>query len=268
MWKVPQIPGNWGPVDLDTPQEARFKNDYITGNQWQLVFSDEFNTEGRTFYPGDDPYWEAVNLHYWQTNNLEWYDPAAITTKNGALEITLSRKETHGLNFQSGMMSTWNKFCFTGGLIEASVSLPGINNIVGLWPAVWTMGNLGRAGYGASLEGMVCIERLCTIIQADCVFFSGLILMMNATLGLHQIKPSTDFHWRPRSTEIRRRTVYCHSCRVSVCQDVHVPENHILDRYIKKMVRTLVDRHRRSMFLRRRYEHFIILLIRSECLFI
>jgi beta-glucanase (GH16 family) len=32
--------------------------------------------------------------------------------------------------------------------------LPGINNIAGLWPAVWTLGNLGRAGYGASLEGL------------------------------------------------------------------------------------------------------------------
>lgn len=68
-------------------------------------------------------------------------------------------------------MSTWNKFCFTGGLLESSVSLPGVNNILGLWPAVyvilyctivvfnllfssWAMGNLGRAGYGASLEGM------------------------------------------------------------------------------------------------------------------
>ena len=48
-----------------------------------------------------------------------------------------------------------NKFCFTGGYIETSVMLPGSDNIVGLWPAVWTMGNLGRAGYGASLEGMV-----------------------------------------------------------------------------------------------------------------
>jgi beta-glucanase (GH16 family) len=48
-----------------------------------------------------------------------------------------------------------NKFCFTGGQIEASVQLPGTNNVVGMWPAVWTMGNLGRAGYGASLEGMV-----------------------------------------------------------------------------------------------------------------
>jgi hypothetical protein len=24
----------------------------------KLVFSDEFNTDGRTFYPGDDPFWK------------------------------------------------------------------------------------------------------------------------------------------------------------------------------------------------------------------
>lgn len=47
-----------------------------------------------------------------------------------------------------------NKFCFTGGLIEASVQLPGANNVLGFWPAIWTMGNLGRVGYGASLEGL------------------------------------------------------------------------------------------------------------------
>ncbi|KAK7694771.1 hypothetical protein QCA50_001959 [Cerrena zonata] len=152
--QIPQMAGNWGLVDLDTPRDAYTKKDYINGKSWQLIWSDEFNVDGRSFYPGDDPYWEAVDLHYWQTNNMEWYDPAAITTKNGALQITLERKETHDLHFQGGMMSTWNKFCFTGGLIEASVTLPGVNNIVGLWPAVWTMGNLGRAGYGASLEGM------------------------------------------------------------------------------------------------------------------
>ena len=48
-----------------------------------------------------------------------------------------------------------NKFCFTGGYIETAVQLPGANNVVGMWPAIWTMGNLGRAGYGASLEGLV-----------------------------------------------------------------------------------------------------------------
>ena len=61
--------GNWGLVDLDTPQDAYTKKDYLTGKEWQLVFSDEFNVDGRSFYPGDDPYWEAVDLHYWQTNS-------------------------------------------------------------------------------------------------------------------------------------------------------------------------------------------------------
>ncbi|TFK37328.1 beta-glucan synthesis-associated protein [Crucibulum laeve] len=153
--QIPSMSGNWGLIDLDTPTDVYTKNSYYDPKQeLQLIFSDEFNVDGRSFYPGDDPYWEAVDLHYWQTNNLEWYDPEAITTKDGALEITLSEKQTHGLNYEGGLMSTWNKFCFTGGLIETSVTLPGVNNVAGLWPAVWTMGNLGRAGYGASLEGM------------------------------------------------------------------------------------------------------------------
>ncbi|KAF8973556.1 beta-glucan synthesis-associated [Flammula alnicola] len=153
--QIPSMPGNWGLVDLETPSSVYTKASYANpSKELQLVFSDEFNVDGRTFYPGDDPYWEAVDLHYWATNNLEWYDPEAVTTKNGALEITLSQKQTHGLNYEGGLISTWNKFCFTGGLVETSVVLPGVNNVVGLWPAVWTMGNLGRAGYGASLEGM------------------------------------------------------------------------------------------------------------------
>jgi beta-glucanase (GH16 family) len=47
-----------------------------------------------------------------------------------------------------------NKFCFTGGILLNSVTLPGTTNVLGLSPAVWAMGNLGHAGYGASLDGM------------------------------------------------------------------------------------------------------------------
>ncbi|TFK48197.1 glycoside hydrolase family 16 protein [Heliocybe sulcata] len=152
--QVPSMAGNWGLIDLDTPQEAYTKPSFRDGSDWALVFSDEFNEDGRSFFPGDDPYWEAVDLHYWQTGDMEWYHPDAITTKDGALHVTIAPKEIKGMDYMGGMMSTWNKFCFTGGLFEASVSLPGVNNIIGLWPAVWAMGNLGRAGYGASLEGM------------------------------------------------------------------------------------------------------------------
>ncbi|KAJ6586931.1 beta-glucan synthesis-associated [Mycena vulgaris] len=152
--QVPGIPGNWALIDADTPVDAYSKPSWSGNEEMQLVFSDEFNTDGRSFYPGDDPYWEAVDLHYWATNNMEWYDPEAVTTSNGSLVITLTRKETHELHYEGGLVSTWNKFCFTGGYVEALVRLPGANNILGLWPALWTMGNLGRAGYGASLEGM------------------------------------------------------------------------------------------------------------------
>lgn len=62
--QVPSI-GNWGLIDVDTPSSAYTSTSYGDGSEWQLIFSDEFNTDGRTFYPGDDPYWEAVNLHYW-----------------------------------------------------------------------------------------------------------------------------------------------------------------------------------------------------------
>lgn len=58
--------GNFGLIDQDTPRDALKHTSWRNpGDEWSLVFSDEFNTEGRSFYPGDDPYWEAVDLHYW-----------------------------------------------------------------------------------------------------------------------------------------------------------------------------------------------------------
>ncbi|KAK0217955.1 beta-glucan synthesis-associated [Armillaria fumosa] len=149
--EVPEIPGNFGLIDLNTPEDAYTISSWRDGKKSQLVFSDEFEQDGRMFYPGDDPYWEAA------TNNMEWYDPAAVTTDNGSMVITLSKKPSHNLDYEggrAGFIQTWNKFCFTGGYLVTSVQLPGINNVVGLWPAVWTMGNLGRAGYGATLDGV------------------------------------------------------------------------------------------------------------------
>ena len=48
------------------------------------------------------------------------------------------------------MLQSWNKFCHTGGIIEFDVKFPGKHDIGGLWPAVWLLGNLGRATYLAS----------------------------------------------------------------------------------------------------------------------
>ena len=62
--QIPDI-GNFGLIDKDTPIDMYNKPSYKDSREMVLVFSDEFNRDGRTFYPGDDPYWEAVDLHYW-----------------------------------------------------------------------------------------------------------------------------------------------------------------------------------------------------------
>ena len=91
--QIPDFTTHVGLVDPDTPKSVYTRPSYVDPNkQMVLVFSDEFNEDGRTFYPGDDAYWEAIDLHYWGTvsinprvdclrlmpffqNDLEWYDP-------------------------------------------------------------------------------------------------------------------------------------------------------------------------------------------------
>lgn len=108
-------------IDLDTPQSAYTRTGF-DNQQYTLVFSDEFNMDGRTFYEGDDPFWEGVDLNYWLTDDLEWYEQDAMTTKGGNLVITMQETPTHGLNWKSGMLQSWNKFCFTTGYIEGKVA--------------------------------------------------------------------------------------------------------------------------------------------------
>lgn len=82
--QVPVLQGLPSLIDPDTPKDSQTRTGY-DGKKYNLVFSDEFNHDGRTFWPGDDPFWEAVDLHYWPTGDLEWYSPDAITTKDGSL---------------------------------------------------------------------------------------------------------------------------------------------------------------------------------------
>jgi len=115
-------------VDPDTPASALHRTGF-DGLDYELVFSDEFNQDGRYFLAGDDPFWEAVDTWYWSTGDLEWYDARQVYTKNGSLHIRIDNvEEKNGLPYRSGMLQSWNKFCFTGGYIEVSLTLPGPND--------------------------------------------------------------------------------------------------------------------------------------------
>lgn len=140
-------------VDPDTPEDA-LTLESKSGDKWQLVFSDEFNAEGRTFYEGDDQFFTAPDLHYDATKDLEWYDPDAVTTSNGTLALRMDAFKNHDLFYRSGMVQSWNKMCFTQGRIEISARLPDYGYVSGLWPGLWTMGNLGRPGYLATTDGV------------------------------------------------------------------------------------------------------------------
>lgn len=140
-------------VDPDTPSDALWKENRL-GKKWKLAFSDEFNVEGRTFYEDDDQFFNGLDTHYDATKDLEWYDPDAVTTANGSLVLTMDAYKNHDLYYRSGMVQSWNKLCFNEGMIMISARLPNYGNVSGLWPGLWTMGNLGRPGYTASTEGL------------------------------------------------------------------------------------------------------------------
>ena len=172
-------------IDPDTPADQCKKKmclgDYATcdpiGNEPQnipysdmiLVFSDEFNQADRKFAVKDnDSRWTAEDVYYFPTQDIEVYKPEQVTTANGSAIITIEklRKPEHAIslqpdgikwdvakNFKSGMVNSWNKFCYTGGYLEMSVKFPGDDKVPGFWPAFWVMGNLGRAGYMPSTGG-------------------------------------------------------------------------------------------------------------------
>lgn len=101
-------------------------------------------------------------LHYYHEDNVRTTGGVLnITTKyaptsfksaeddGGFLQFKTRRKP-----FSSGMVQGWNKFCFTGGIIEVRARLPGKSNIGGLWPAMWLLGAFARATYVASTDWM------------------------------------------------------------------------------------------------------------------
>lgn len=46
----------------------------------------------------------------------------------------MTREKIHGLDYMSGMLTGWNKLCFTTGYVEVAISLPGTPTGAGFWP--------------------------------------------------------------------------------------------------------------------------------------
>lgn len=157
-----------GWVDPDSPESVLEVRSLVDDAKVSLVFSDEFEVSGRRFDDGLDPRWTAIHKNDYTNAALHYYHKDYARTRNGSLELTTaavktnfeSRQVKHGKvrtssltkHFRSGMVQSWNKFCFSGGVLEVRAKLPGRWDIGGLWPAAWLMGNLARSTYVASSE--------------------------------------------------------------------------------------------------------------------
>jgi hypothetical protein len=144
-------------VDIDTP--AANYTTYADGKRFELIFSDEFNEAGRKFADGFDRRWTAIEHQDSDNGGLSDYHPNMATTDKGSLVITSARQQKklylgEEQRYDTAMLQSWNKFCFRGGIVEISATLPGIPGVPGLWPALWFMGNLGRATFLGSTAGL------------------------------------------------------------------------------------------------------------------
>ena len=142
------VASSW--VDPATPADARSTIGMKDNRALQLVFSDEFEQEGRNFGDGSDTRWTAEDRSAATNAALHYYNSSRVTTRSGKLIIETTNQdasyEEHDKdgnpyyftrNYQSGMVTSWNKFCFTSGLVEMAFQLPGKPNRGGLWPAFW-----------------------------------------------------------------------------------------------------------------------------------
>ena len=71
--------GGW--VDPDTDEADVSTSSLVDGSKQRLVFSDEFNTDGRKFIDGMDPRWTAINKDDY-TNNALTSDLDTISRNN------------------------------------------------------------------------------------------------------------------------------------------------------------------------------------------
>jgi hypothetical protein len=102
-----------------------------------LVFSDEFNTDG-----APDPTKWGYDLgagNGWGNNESQFYTNAAsnVVVQGGNLKITAKKEVMGTSNYTSARLKSENKFEFTYGKIEFRAKMPTGG---GTWPALWSLG--------------------------------------------------------------------------------------------------------------------------------
>ena len=118
--------------------------------QWQLVWSDEFNIDGAP----DESVWNFEN-GYSRNMEAQWYQPDNAYCKDGYLVIEARkecnrpnplfeegssdwRKKNRTIDYTSASLTTAGKKDFLYGRMEVRARVPVAK---GAWPAIWTLGD-------------------------------------------------------------------------------------------------------------------------------
>ena len=130
---------------MTLPLLATARND-----DWRLVWSDEFNTEGRL-----SPSVWNYEQGYVRNEEAQWYQPDNAVCKGGFLVIEARkernrqnplyipgsndwRKEREFIEYTSSSVTTAGKKEFLYGRFEVRARIPVAK---GAWPAIWTLGS-------------------------------------------------------------------------------------------------------------------------------
>lgn len=112
--------------------------------RWELVWEDEFDGAADSAPDGDN--WVAEegrgpNDDGWGNGELQYYTnrPENVAlTGDGQLRIRAVNESYEGAEWTSARITTYGKFAFTYGAVEARMKLP---EGQGLWPAFWMLGS-------------------------------------------------------------------------------------------------------------------------------
>jgi Glycosyl hydrolases family 16 len=122
----------WYHIFTTTPPTQTPATDYTN-----LVFSDEFNTDGAP----DSSKWgyDLGTGNGWGNNEAQSYtsNSGNVIVQGGNLRITAKAENVTGANYTSARLKSENKFEFTYGKIEFRAKMPTGG---GTWPALWSLG--------------------------------------------------------------------------------------------------------------------------------
>lgn len=105
-------------------------------NYTNLVFSDEFNTDGA---PDSSKWGYDIGAGGWGNAEAQYYTNSAnnVVVQGGNLKITARAENFNGSSYTSARLKSENKFEFTYGKVEVRAKLPTGG---GTWPAIWMLG--------------------------------------------------------------------------------------------------------------------------------